>query len=231
MEESKAPERKLLYIVLAVVGVLVLMRIPVFGRILLFYAALALVGALIYGLVFWVRKWRRNAAEKAFQRTREGRIRQKAQECHRLMERNQAEMKEIKNNLDELEEQLALPDISAKQREETLELKNAFHSEWDLRQAKAQFFDSCSRKLAQLEQHFRLERELASKKDSLRRLQEKQYEELADYEGIKSELELNVYYLETIDELSTRMISSTSVSDAQHLQLELEEMTRDLNDA
>ena len=222
-------DRRIVFIVVGVILVLLLMRIPVLARFMVYIAALALLGLLVYGLVQWWRLRRVRRAEEAFRRTREGRLVETVEECDLLMDRNRHEMEEIQRSIDDLREKVKLPGITDKQREESEGILQAFASELDLRRTKAVFFERCREKLRALRQHILLERELENKKDFLRRLRENNFEDLAQYEGIKSELELNTYYLETIDELSSRMIASTSVDDARHLQLELEEMTRELD--
>ncbi len=222
-------DRRIILIALAVVLVMLLMRIPVLARYMVYLAALAGLGLLIYGLINWWRLRRIRQAEAAFRRTREGRLAEKVEECDLLMDRNRQEMEEIHRSIDDLEDKLGLAGMSAKQRQESEEILQAFRSELDLRRTKARFFERCREKLQALRRHILLERELESKKDVLRRLRENHFEDLAQYEGIKSELELNTFYLETIDELSSRMVASTTVDDARHLQLELEEMTRELD--
>lgn len=47
---------------------------------------------------------------------------------------------------------------------------------------------------------------------------------------MRSNIEYDRAYLETLDELSTRMIGSQSINDVRALRRELDTMTRELND-
>ena len=62
----------------------------------------------------------------------------------------------------------------------------------------------------------------------LQELQENQYEELASMESLKTNLEHEVVYLRTIDQLSLRMLKSQSLQEAESLRLELIEVTNEL---
>ncbi|MDX1666171.1 MAG: hypothetical protein R3350_03030, partial [Saprospiraceae bacterium] len=59
---------------------------------------------------------------------------------------------------------------------------------------------------------------------------EDNYEELAELEELKADVESDVFYLDTIERLSLRMLESNSLDDARGLKLELEEMTKELDE-
>ena len=64
----------------------------------------------------------------------------------------------------------------------------------------------------------------------LRKLKENNYDSLADLEEVKSNLEYNQEYVETIDKLSLRMLETNDLDGAETLNLELKEMTKALRE-
>ena len=231
MKERNNPEKTVLYILLGIVAFVVLLRVPVFGAYAIRLLLLAVFGLLLYGAYRLFLLFRERQREKAFQKTTEGRIAGKLEQCRSLLQTNDQEMEDILDNIRDLEAKVnSTVDISEQYRRESKELLSAFRSEHKLRQAKARFYDSCTRKLESLLHNQQLASEIESKKERLRELQENHYEELAKLEEIKSDLEMDTFYLDTIDELSTRMLKSSTFDDAEHLRLELETMTRDLDE-
>jgi len=231
MSESSHPERKLLYLVFAVLLIFMLIRIPVLAGLMGRLSVVALVVGLIYlGYRAFVYS-RDRTRRRAYERSTPGRIQQKLEQFRQALRDNEQEMKEIGENIRELEEKVAsTSDISDNYRRESAELLNAFRSELKLRREKARFYDSGVRKLESLLHNLQLAEEIEAKKERLRQLRENHYEELARLETMKSDLEFDTTYLDTIEELSTRLLQSHDVDDAEHLRLELEEMTRELDE-
>lgn len=231
MHNDSHQQRTILYIVLAVLGLFIIVRLPVFGAVFFRLLLLAAIALGVYGL-YWLVKYlldRRNA--EAYSRSTEGRIKAKIDYCEGLLEKNREEMEEIQDNIRDLRSKVqATTDIRPQNRQESQELLSGFQSELQLRQAKAAFYQRCIRKLESLLRNHQLMTEIEEKKHRLRALQENNYEELAQLEEIKSDLEMDSTYLDTIDELSLKMLESDTVDDAEHLRLELEEMTRELDE-
>ncbi len=183
---------------------------------------------LLYSLVMQVRRFiqlrrRRN--------TTESRIQERLEHCRELLKKNQNEQSEILSSIRELQSGLdRLADPTSRQRREAGDVLSAYQREYQLRKAKSSFYQRCIIKLESLLHSQQLGVDLEQKKKRLKELQEGQYEELADMEAMKSELEMEVHYLDTIESLSLKMLSSTTVDDAENLRLELEEMTRELDE-
>jgi hypothetical protein len=224
---------RLIYIVLGILAAFIVVRflpliVGAFWRLL---GPILLASAIVAGAIWAFRQARARAQRKAFARTAEGRIEAKLEQFRALAQKNRTEIEDIQRNIDELSLKLKHSfGLSQHVRQESEELLRAFESELRLRQTKTAFFGSAIRKLEILLRNQRLARELEEKKSRLRQLRDDHFEELARLESMKSDLELDVGYLETIDELSGRLLRSASADDAEHVRLELETMTRELDE-
>lgn len=228
MSEDKNNGPSWLYILLGIVLVLFLFR---FLAPLRFFILGALVlGSLGFGVYFLFRIIQDRRAERAFRSSEEGVIQSRLEYCYRQLERNETEMKDIRQSIQELEKKSTADDLTSRNREESNRLIRAFRSELELRQTKVSFFQTCINKLERLLNNHRLAREIEEKKEKLRLLQENHYEELAELEALKSGMELDLDYLDTIETLSLQMPETSSLNDAQRLSRELEEMTRELGE-
>ncbi|MBK7407819.1 MAG: hypothetical protein IPJ40_06895 [Saprospirales bacterium] len=78
--------------------------------------------------------------------------------------------------------------------------------------------------------NYELSKVFAQKKAELKLLREKNLDDIADLEELRSDIEYDRTYLETIDHLSLRMLGSQSLETVHALKQELEQMTRSLND-
>lgn len=220
-------ERKLLYLLLFValfvVGFRFLLRLH-----FLVVTALIIAGVGFLGYFIW--SYLRNIqAKKAFARSPEGVIEGRIIYCEKQIESNEKEITEIWKNVTDLKKQIgASSEITSENRTESENLIKAFQSEIGLRQAKIKFFSSCIQKLKTLLKNLRFVQSLESKKEQLKQLRENHYEDLADMENLKMDLEWDESYLSNIETLTLKMSGSTSLDDAQRLQVELEEMTREL---
>jgi len=213
------------YVLLAVVGI-VLLRF--FGRFFAFAILIGCVGLLAY-LGYRFFKGRKD--QRAYKGSVEGGINEKLKYCQQQISALEKERKEIRHNIQELQSRLDPNyDISPRAQEETERLIAAFEKESQLRATKIHFYRSCIKKLKSLLHNYQLSRELESKQDELKRLQENHYEDIANLEELKSQLEYDKAYLDTIDTLSLRMLESSSLEEAQHMQLELETMTKELDE-
>ncbi len=231
MSEKTPPERRLLYLLLGIVLFFLLIRIPPLFALMRSVLPVLVVAGLIYLGYRLLQYGRAQARRRAYERTTQGRIHRKLEQFRKSLQDNEAEMQEIRANIQELEQKVAsTTGISDNYRRESGVLLAAFRSEHKLRQEKARFYESGVRKLQSLLNNLQLAEEIETKKERLRELRENHYEELARLEEMKSDLELDTTYLDTIEELSTRLLESRNVDDAEHLRLELEEMTRELDE-
>jgi len=209
------------YIALGVFSILALRFLGRFFAIIVLVGCVALLAYIIYQY-FEQRKGHDSV---------EGGIQEKLNYCQTQIADLEKERKNIRHNIQELQSQLKPDyDISPKAQAETKRLIAAFEKEFQLRTTKIHFYQSCIKKLKSLLHNYRLSQKLESKQDELKRLQENHYEDIANLEELKSQLEFDRTYLDTIDTLSLRMLESSSLEEAQHMQLELEAMTRELND-
>ncbi len=203
---------------------LFLMRI---NRIAFFIAlALLLIGSLV---VYLIRRIRQRKQQVEFARSSEGVIHTQIMACEEHINKLGLEMNDIRQNLKELKDELGQSaSLHAKAREESEKLIGAFNNELKLRKVKLEFYENCKQKLQTLLSNHHLLQSLENKQQKLKRLQESRYEQLADMESLKSNLEYEQRYLETIESLSLRMLDSQSTDTAQALQLELSQLTREL---
>ena len=230
-KKDQPPINTILYVVLGVAALLILIRLPVFRLFFWWVIPIMIVGAVGYFIYLGVAFLRNRRRREAFEKTTAGRIEVKLEECRMLYEKNEEEIENIRANIRELKDKMSGNfNISTHYEQESKELLSGFQSELNLRKAKGDFYQSCIRKLENLLRNYQLADELEQKKEQLRRLRENNYEELAQLEELKSDLEMDTTYLETIDELSLKMLESDTVDDAEHLRLELEEMTRELDE-
>ena len=227
MSQSKPSETKIILLVIGFCLIFFLIRIRVFSAAMLF----ALFAGAVYGLYLAFRAARNKFRRSASRKTAVGQIEARLEQCRNLLEKTREEDADIQRNIQDLESKTAsVPELYPQRRLESGKLLDDFRSESRLRRAKIAFFESCIRKLENLLHNHLLAQELETKRERLRQLRENQYEELAQLEAIRTELEMDAFYLQTIEELSTKMVKSATVDDAEHLRLELEEMTRELDE-
>lgn len=172
---------------------------------------------------YFIGLWRR----KGFLKTTEGQIQAKLDYCYSKLLNNQSEMATIQENIRDLENKKAdLSGISSENTAKANQLVEAFTAELQLRTSKADFYQTCIARLTALLNNHLLSKEILKKENQLRQLQENHYEELAQMESIKTHLEMDITYLDTIEQLSRRINSSTTLKEAERLNRELVEMTR-----
>ncbi len=169
--------------------------------------------------------------ERNFANSIEGSIQQKLEQCNSQIKTIKEEKKEIEQNINELQSKLdKTTNIATQTWKESLRLVNEFRQELDLRNTKVLFYQTCIKKLKALLQNHQFAKDIADKQEVLKQLREKNQDDIADLEELKNTLQLEKDYLETIDELSLRMLGSTSLQDAKAVQKELEIITRELRD-
>lgn len=228
--ESETPSGlRNLWIVLVVFAALVFARyMMAFGRLFLVLVAVGAFGAGAYYLVrHLMARWRK----KQYAKTTEGIIESRVDRCLLEISDNKEAIAGIQKNISELEEKLAkATQASEESKGITRKLIQDFQAELELRQAKINFLETCIRKLQIVLHDYELSKAFAQKKNELKLLREKNFEDIADLEELRSDIEYDRTYLETIDNLSNRMQGSQSLETVHALKLELEEMTRLLDD-
>lgn len=199
------------------------------GRLFPFIFGVLLALAIGAGAFFLWSYVQRRRREKARRSTVEGMSEERIEFCRQQIRKNRQEEEQIRKSIRELKAQMASGEgLAARTREDAIRLIREFESELKLRQSKASFFETALRKLESLQRNRLLARSINDKEQELKRLKEGHYEDLASMEELRSDVEMETLYLDTIDELSLKLSSSTSLENAESLRLELEEMTREL---
>ncbi|WP_367389242.1 hypothetical protein [Lewinella sp. LCG006] len=214
---------------LALIGGVVLLSLlflirvlPVIRFLLIIVLVLLLAMVLVY---FFTNTWQEKKERKAYERTTAGQINGKIADCERQMSRLEEEAAKIEKSLRELKQQLKnAANVNAGMKSQTEALIHGFEQELQLRKTKISFFQQCLKKLQALLQQHELLAALAVKKTELDQYREKHYDELAEMENLRWEVEREAVSLATIQDLSTRMQRSEQLDDVLHLQKELEKM-------
>jgi ABC-type transporter Mla subunit MlaD len=187
-----------------------------------------LVG-IAFGIYWLIQYSRQRAREKAYSESTEGMIQLKMDRCMREVSRNRKDIFNIQKNIDDLKTRLSKAyDAEPAARKKTETLIHEFQEERELREARIQFLESAMKKLRSLLHNHQLVQALQQKQGQLKLLREKNYEDLADLEEFRSNIEYDHAYLQTIDDLSTRMLNTESLQNVRNLKKQLEEMTKDL---
>lgn len=209
--------------VVAALALLVISRFfPPLRFLLLGGLLLASFACTVYVVYYYFqeRKEQRQRAEST-----QGQIEKWMARCEEQLERFNREVAGIEQSIDQLQEQLRItsnPDEST--RLETNRVLEGLRREIELRHAKQHFFKECQERLDALLQNIRLQEELNQKKQQLRDLQDQQYDDLAEMEEIRWNLDQQSTYLQTIAELSQRAADTESIDHTEHLVKELERM-------
>ncbi len=220
-------EQRWMWWVLGVAILLVSIRFVMAFRFvfatLLVLAPIAVGGYILYQYI------RNRRAAKAYSGSLIARVTNKLEVCRELYDENQLQLETIRNDIRELREKLGDGrQLSLANKQESERLLKAFEREYRLRQTKEGFFKTCIEKLENLLFNQQMSEEIEAKKRRLLELQEDKYEELAELEALRYDLESDSYYVDAIDELSQKMIESRDYEQASGLQLELEKMTESI---
>lgn len=196
----------------------------------LFFMGLML--AMFLGSIFFIIKHFRDAKkEEEFKNTMEGSIRKNLELCEEQIAKNKQEVLEIKENIYDLKEKLEVKSmINENTIRESEYLISGFERELDLRNAKLDFYKICQEKIHNIHFNQTLANDVANKRERLKQLQEDHFEDLADMEKLRSDVDYTKTYIDTISNLSIRMAQSTSLSTAKELQAELKLITQELRD-
>lgn len=221
-------EKLLWFGVISIIATFFLMRFFPFLRfVLIALLLLVALGFSIMGLITFVKKRQK---ERTFKRSTVGQVRSRIDYCRSQIQKNKDELEQIRQDIRELERDLDPGvEIAPQHKREGESLIEGFRSEFKLRQTKIGFFEACVQKLEVLIHNHNIASQLVEKKKALEQLKESHYEELAAMEELRTQVEMDTHYLNTIRELSTQMFLSQTVDDALLLKLELEKMTSELD--
>lgn len=229
MNEQDRTTRQIILLFLLMAGVLIVLRfLPMLRWFLMAGLALAAAGIAVF-LVWQI--FDQGRRKKRLENTTEGRVQAKIDFCNDEIAKNKLEMARIHESIDELRKHVDAPGgLSPQKKEEALRLIREFKAELELRQAKISFFEAATRKLENMLRNLQLSQAINAKGEELKRLKEARYDDLASLEELRSDVEVETLYLDTIDQLSLQLGSSTSLENALSLRRELDEMTRGLEE-
>lgn len=208
------------------VTIIVLRILAPFRFLLIIVLVLSAIIALVY---FSLQHQLNRRKQKAFEQSTEGQIQNRLDYCQEQIRKNQAELLEVEKGIEELSAQ-SRPEsgVAPYNREEVQKLVRSFELEKALRKAKLAFYEAAKDKLSKILVNYQFAQTVSDKKEQLKKLKENHYEDLAEMEALRMDMEMQATYLETIEELSLKMFESNSVESALVLQRELEEMTREI---
>jgi len=218
-----------LQFLLAVIGLLLAMiavRFPFPGNLISLLLITAMVVAFYYRNVI-AEKRKQKEYEKSFL----GQMDIKRQDCLSKITILKKELQHIDGNIREIQLKLeANPQANSMATSESQKLIDGFNEEKKLRQSKIDFYELAQTKLNQIIKNHQLTEDLKMKREKLEALRETNIDEVADMEGMKSFIDYERTYIETIDELSLKMLDSRTPENAEVLKLELVEMTKELRE-
>ncbi|MEL7247578.1 MAG: hypothetical protein AAFO03_04145 [Bacteroidota bacterium] len=214
---------------LAFIGVVVLFATLMLIRVLpafRFVLLIILVSLLVYIMVYLLRSAKKEKEEaRAYAASLPGQIKSRIKQCEEQLERLRNEVKKIGDSMKDLERKLRKgTDVPAAMQQKTESVLQGFRQELDLRQSKISFYQQCINKLQKILRQHELLAAVEQKKEELDTLREQHYEEIADMEQLRWDVEREETYLSTIQDLSTRMQQSSGVEEVLHLQKELDKM-------
>ena len=211
-----------------VLGFMLIIRLLAPIRFLLLILALIAAGGyVLYLLWSWLEEERQ---KHRFRRSVEGVIQARMTYCQEQVLRNEEEMRDIRSNISELEDQLkpGLSAIAKQNAAATQQLIADFSRELQLRETKISFYETCIEKLRILLHNYNLSRILIEKREKLEQLKENHRREVNSMKVLQSDVAFDHQSLDLLSDLSSRMLSSTNLQEAVQLNLELERMTRQI---
>ncbi len=228
MEQNQNKISHLLVPVAMILGLMLL--IGLFFRPVLFLLLLTVVIILPFlGFYQLFQSLKGKSETDPIIKSAESSIREQITLCEREIVKHRKENREIRINMDELEDSLDKSDeLDSRNRKESKRILAGFYRELDLRKAKLKFYETCQSKLETLLYNYRYSKKLEIKQAKLKELQKDHYEDLAKMETLKTDMAYNMRFLKTIESLSLKMLESDTLDDAKQLQIELNEITKEL---
>lgn len=204
----------------------------IFGRVLGRIAFLIVtIFVLLYFIYNIIELMELRKKETNYEKSHASKIDKKLNYCQKQIEINEKEIKVINSDIKELNESLnSYHEVNAANKTEAKKLIAAFEKERNLRQVKIDFFRACVKKLDTLLHNHQLTEKLFAKKANLQKMKEKNLDDIANFESMKSDIAYEEGYLKTIDELSHRMYKSESLPDAELVKTEFELLTKELRE-
>jgi hypothetical protein len=229
MSKTENNSVKILYLVLFALAAVILGQLFLrLGRGFMFVLPFLIIGVGVYLLADFYKRKRKDSIWK---KSISGKIAEQITYCETQIRENDYQIKTIESNIQDLRQRLQINlEIPEKTRRQTEDLITAFQQQKDLRRTKLDFFQSAIKKLKIILHNHELQTELAKKQEALKELQKSNYESLATLEELKSDLAYQQTYVETIDELSLRMLETNNLDNAEELTLELKEITKELRE-
>jgi F0F1-type ATP synthase membrane subunit b/b' len=140
-------------IIYGIVGVVIfafMLRFMMAFRFVLF--AVLIVAGVPAGIYFLWKYLTNRKKERAYKASTEGRIATRLEECQLLLKENKEEIKDIRANIRELQEEQKKYDqkMATRNWKDLQELIGGFKAELELRDSKALFFQRCIQKLDQM---------------------------------------------------------------------------------
>lgn len=230
MEDQKSNFQSILYSLFFAGFFMLATRYAVASRyLLLVLLALSALSLVVY--YYWNHRKQSRGHQPRYPRgSVEATIQTRLYECDIQIEQNTQEIAEIEESMVELEQKLRVTkELPLHLKDDTEQLIESFRSQLKLRQSKLAFFETCKTKLEQLLHQHDLTQTLEAKKKKLKRLQENNYQDLAKIEEMRSHVEYDTLYLDTIENLSHKLKNSNTYTDVERLRAELDEMTQSLD--
>lgn len=169
--------------------------------------------------------------KRALENSFYGQIEIKRQSIQSSIELYRKELNEIQRSISDLKKKLDLnPNATPEARKESLRIIAGFEEEKKLRMTKIGFYELCMTKLNSIIKNHQLAEDLKSKRAKLEKFQENNIEDVAEMESIKTFIDYEKTYLDTIDKLSLKVLESRSIQTAEELKLELREITKELRE-
>lgn len=218
---------QLLFIIVGSVLVLVVAQLIIrmgFMGLLLLFTGLLVVG-LYFGFQMLLNHWK----QKAYANSTEGQFKEKIALCQQELDKHNHAYQVIQESIEEIQDRLKqAKNINPQIEQDSNALLAKFQNELELRKSKINFFQTCIEKLESLLHNHLIAKELIIKEEKLRKLQEDHYQEIGKMEEIKSSMELDTFYLETIQDLSHKIEHTMDLSNTKSINDELVKMTQDI---
>lgn len=229
MEDQKSNYQSLLYLLFLSGFVLLSFRFAINYRFLWIVLLAATVIAMFVYFFVSHRKPKVARPTRYPRGSVEATIQARLNECETQIGQNTKEIAEIEENIVDLEQKLRVSkDLPLHLQDEIEQLIESFRSQLKLRQSKLAFFETCKTKLEQLLHQQELAQTLELKKQRLKTLQEQNYKDMAKMEELRSHVEYDTLYLDTIENLSRKLKTSNTYTDVERLRTELDQMTQSL---
>ena len=216
---------------LGIFVIVMLLLLMLLRQAAVLFFILIMLGGMIMGIYNLAKYSKKKKQQRAHEESIEGIIEKRMEQCNLQIDKNNKEIKDITVSIRELEFRLNQAiEVKAETKTETIKVIAAFKKELALRETKVSFYQTCKKKFSALLYNYNLTKDLARKKEKLSKLQEDNYDSVAEMEMMKSDVAYDFSFVEVITDLSSKMITSNSLDSAKALQVQLVEITEELKD-